>query len=200
MNKYQEGKIYRIKPTVEHPDDDVYYGSTVQKLYNRFGGHKGGYCRKQRGEKVSNMTVFVLFDKYGRQNCMIELIDLFPCQSRQELERKEREWIVGNPCVNKILPAQNVEEKKERKKKYRKDNNIIFIKSNQKYTEKNREKLNEKQKEDRKKKDKTELTEHYKQRYKTLLETQTEQEKEKARLRKNELARARREKKKEMII
>ena len=47
------------------------------------------------------MSVYAIFDEFGVENCSIELVELFPCASKMELERKEGECIKNNDCVSK---------------------------------------------------------------------------------------------------
>jgi predicted GIY-YIG superfamily endonuclease len=60
MVNYSNGKIYKIEPTVEHEDGDIYIGSTTNKLLcQRMGKHRG-HSTDSRGfaeslkTKVSN--------------------------------------------------------------------------------------------------------------------------------------------------
>jgi inner membrane protein involved in colicin E2 resistance len=75
-------------------------------------------------------------------NVQIILIEDFPCESKNELERRERFHIEGNTCVNKRLPAQTEVEKKEYTKAYYKayyEANVEHGKANSKaYFEANR--------------------------------------------------------------
>ena len=56
----------------------------------------------------------------------IELVELYPCASKMELERKEGEYIKSNECVNKALMGRtrkewrtdNTNHIKEQKKQY----------------------------------------------------------------------------------
>lgn len=79
-NKYQNGKIYMIWST---EGDNKYYGSTTQTLSMRMAGHRLVY---KKGNKVSSS---LLFDKYGIENCKIELVLNYPCNSKEELNKKE---------------------------------------------------------------------------------------------------------------
>jgi hypothetical protein len=62
------------------------------------------------------VSVYVIFDEFGVENRKIELVELFPCASKMELERKEGECI-KNPnfmwtsCHSSCLEiAKNVED------------------------------------------------------------------------------------------
>ena len=117
--KYQKGKIYKIS-NVNVNNIMNYYGSTTVELNRRFNQHISGYKRKN-----DNFTVYKIFDVFGVENCKIELVELFPCNSKQELETRESFFIKNNQCVNKYF-KKNDNEKKEfnriKQKKYRENN------------------------------------------------------------------------------
>lgn len=94
MNKYQEGKIYKIES-----NGLIYYGSTIQKLYNRISHHKGLY----------NETISKLLFNTDKE-IKISIVELYPCNSKKELLFREREWIENNECINKINPIVSKEE------------------------------------------------------------------------------------------
>ncbi len=39
-------------------------------------------------------------------NCKIELVDHFPCNSKEELHQREGEHVRNNECVNKCIPGR----------------------------------------------------------------------------------------------
>lgn len=94
MTDYQKGKIYRISG-----GGKAYYGSTVLELDKRYESHQKSYNKWKDGK--GNFTAsFLLFDDVGINNCVIELVELYPCASKKELHLKEGEWIKKEPCVN----------------------------------------------------------------------------------------------------
>ena len=128
MPDYSLGKIYMVYPKVEDPDDgDVYYGSTTNTLARRMALHRSQSCCK------------ILFDKYGVKNCFIELVQEYPCESKDELNKKEGEYIRANKCINKRIAGRTQKEydidNKDKKSEYQK----------QHYVE-NRDKISEQQK------------------------------------------------------
>ena len=90
-NKYSKSKIYKI---TDANYTEFYYGSTIQALRARLAGHK---CDYKRGHKC---TVNDIFEKYGVQNCKIELVESFSCGSKEEMMKKEGEYLQNNICVN----------------------------------------------------------------------------------------------------
>ena len=84
-NEYQNSKVYRICDVAY---TKFYYGSTVQPLAMRMGGHRAGYVQYKLGIG-RKMSSYDIFDEFGIHNCKIELVELYPCDSKVELERRE---------------------------------------------------------------------------------------------------------------
>ena len=102
MPNYQDSKIYKIfsvsDPTL------CYYGSTTQKyLCSRIATHLVAY----RSGKF-NTSAKIIFDK---GDYSYSLVENFPCNNKQELEKKEHEYITNNPCVNKKKQILNIKSK-----------------------------------------------------------------------------------------
>lgn len=108
---YQNGKIYKL---VSPHTDEIYIGSTTQSLAVRKGGHKCKYKRYLEGKEHSFVTSFKLFE-LGKDDVSIILLESYPCETKEELQKKEREWIEKLDCVNKVIPCRT-------KKEYSKDN------------------------------------------------------------------------------
>jgi len=77
MVNYQNGKIYFIEPICEHEENERYIGSTTkQYLSQRMESHRSSY-KQWRKNKVINLrfvTSYILFEKYGLENCQIVCI------------------------------------------------------------------------------------------------------------------------------
>jgi hypothetical protein len=54
-----------------------------------------------------------LFTQYGVENCYIELIELFPCDTKDELTTRENHYIRSLVCVNKQLAITTPERRKK---------------------------------------------------------------------------------------
>ena len=78
-----------------------------------FTNIKKKYYQYTKGKADCNRRVNIIFDKYGIENCKIELIQDFPCQSRNELLKQEGEHIRNNDCVNKIVSGRTNQEWRE---------------------------------------------------------------------------------------
>ena len=90
---YAQGKIYKL-----YINDLVYFGSTAQpRLSMRLGQHKNKYKRwLETGEKY-----YSAFDLFKVGTPTIELIELFPCGSKDEMRAREGYHQRANDCVNR---------------------------------------------------------------------------------------------------
>ena len=117
MNRYENGKIYQI---CDIGYEMRYIGSTCQSLSRRFSIHKEKCIAYQKGKADCDRRVNQIFDKFGIENCEIELIEDFPCQSKAELLKREGHHIRNFDCVNKIIsvrtPQEWIEDNTERHK------------------------------------------------------------------------------------
>ena len=99
MRDYSQGKIYKI-----YINDLVYIGSRAQpRLSMRFGQHKNNYNQWVKNGKKYTAS-FELF-KVG--NPTIELIELFPCGSKDELNAREGYHQRATNCVNKNIAGRS---------------------------------------------------------------------------------------------
>jgi len=91
--KYKNGIIYKIY--CKKNPYKVYIGSTHLPLSIRFKGHKYDSSFSSK-----------LFEEFGYENCVIEVVVPFPCDNKYELEQHEMIWIIhfsnleGYECVN----------------------------------------------------------------------------------------------------
>ena len=83
-NKYLNGKIYEL-----FDEDDLdaprYYGSTCDTIEERKSGHKADYKRFLEGKK----NYITSFEIIKRNNWDIKLIEMFSCETKTELEKRE---------------------------------------------------------------------------------------------------------------
>lgn len=101
MNKFEEGKIYTIR-NVEN-QYDVYVGSTIQKyLCQRFAKHLQD-CRN--GKKS---LLYQRMRDTRLTNWYIELYETYPCNTREELLKREGEVIQEIATLNKNIAGRSV--------------------------------------------------------------------------------------------
>ena len=55
-------------------------------------------------------TTFIIFDEFGVENCKIELIEQCSCENKDQLNKKEGEYIRELYCVNKVIPQRTAQE------------------------------------------------------------------------------------------
>jgi len=123
--EYQHGKIYTIR---SHQTDKYYIGSTNQKtLAQRLGKHRINYTQylSNKYGYMSSYEILQYTDHY------IELLELYPCNTKDELHRREGELIrqYKSDVINIVIPGnrtleQITEQKKEHMKQYRLDNKV----------------------------------------------------------------------------
>jgi hypothetical protein len=106
-NKYQNGKIYTIR---SHNFDKYYIGSTCIRLSQRFYAHEK--TRKdflKTGNKRHSTSCNMVLEK---GDCYIELLENFPCNSKEELRKREGELIRlhKNDLVNIRIEDRNMSE------------------------------------------------------------------------------------------
>jgi hypothetical protein len=88
MTNYQNGKIYKIE-CINGEEGDIYIGSTAkQYLSQRMDKHRTSYKLWKEG-KASYVSAYDLFDTYGVENCSILLIEVCPCDLKDELRARE---------------------------------------------------------------------------------------------------------------
>ncbi len=104
MSEYSEGKIYKIY--IPGFNDVVYIGSTIQSLEDRFKKHKY-QCKSNAEYQFASHPFF-------QEDCesIIELVEAYPCNSKQELLARERYWLEQFPeAINKNPPILDDEER-----------------------------------------------------------------------------------------
>jgi hypothetical protein len=138
---YKNSKIYKLYSPSKNI---VYIGSTTQPLCKRLSKHLTDY---RAYNKDNNKTYYYAFMVLDCNDYKIELLEEYPCNNKQQLEKKEGEYIKNNNCCNKHIAGRtgkeyredNKEELKALNKQYR-INNKEQIKQ---YREANKEKTKE---------------------------------------------------------
>jgi hypothetical protein len=152
MPDYQKGKIYAIR---SYETDELYIGSTVEKLSKRMSKHRSSMKSWKNG-KTNYITSYKILEY---PTCYIELLETYPCNSKEELCKKEGEYIRDMECVNKVIPSRTrqeyVNDNKEQiartKKEHYEDNKQEILQKNKEYYEENKEHILQQNKEYREK-------------------------------------------------
>ena len=130
MPNYSNGKIYTIRCKVD--DSLIYVGATTQKLSVRFTEHKI--------KKDTSINRYVREHFENDWNYFyIELFELFPCNSKEELNKREGEVIREKGNINKCIVGRTLKE-------WRIDNEEKLCHYNKEYYENNKTKIQEYQK------------------------------------------------------
>jgi len=191
---YSKGQIYKL--CCKNVDiQDEYVGSTTN-FKQRKKAHKNN-CYNANDRKYDLNVYKFIRDNGGFENWDMILIEEYSCNSKKQLESRERYWIEKLKCsLNSSLPTRTVkqyrqqnkekykqhsrnyyernkEKEKERSKKYI-DNNKEKIKENkQKWYQNNKEKEKERSK-NYKEVNKKDLTEKRKLQYEEINEKRRE--------------------------
>tara|TARA_R110000796_G_scaffold19014_2_gene57232 strand:+ start:94 stop:504 length:411 start_codon:yes stop_codon:yes gene_type:complete len=91
MNKYQNGKIYKIVCNITN---EIYIGSTIETLSQRLSKHK--YSKKCMSNEIIE-----------RGDYEIILIKIYPCNNVYELEKEEGLYIKNNNCINNRIAGRS---------------------------------------------------------------------------------------------
>ena len=100
MPNYNNSKIYKIVCNIT---GEQYIGSTVQSLCVRKGGHVSDSKKVKQKCMVSTIIL--------RNNYDIVLIENYPCETKEELHKRERFYIENTKCVNKRIPTRTPRER-----------------------------------------------------------------------------------------
>ena len=136
MNRYQKSKIYKMYSDL---GDKVHIGCTTkQYLSQRMAKHKYDYTyykKKREDTGFAFVYSYLLFDEYGVDNCKIELLEAYPCNSIDEIRKREAHYIKTIPNINNChnWTPERIEEKKQTERKQSKE-----------FYEKNKTELNKK--------------------------------------------------------
>ena len=137
MVNYQLGKIYKIVCRIT---GEVYVGSTCETtLAKRLVAHRSACKIFQEKSKGSNCASFQII---LRGEYYIDLLETFPCNSHDELLKKEREYFDKIVCINKIRPFLFTEEVKAERIIYDIVHKDVIREQQKEYNEKHREHLN----------------------------------------------------------
>jgi group I intron endonuclease len=142
---YQNGKIYKIWNEV---NDKIYIGSTTQLLCQRMAQHVNRINHK-------DYPIYIAMREHGKDVFRIELIENFPCNSKDELTAREGFYIRQYDTFNKDKGyngqiegrtskeyyQDNKDKHKEYYKQYYQDNKDIINITTKNYFDNNKDKM-----------------------------------------------------------
>ena len=119
INEYQKGKIYKLLNAV---NDEVYVSSTCQKyLSKRMGKHKEDASKHAT-------PIYNLMNNLGYDKFYIELLEYYPCDSKDELTAREGYWIRQIGTINRRTEGRT-------KKEYSSENKVDILDKRKHYYE-----------------------------------------------------------------
>ena len=126
--KYANGKIYKLMNDV---NSDIYVGSTIEaQLSNRMGHHRTA------AKLGKTSKIYSAMQDIGVEHFTIILVELYPCQSKDELRSREHYWITElNPTLN-TYGAIATMDNAAFKRKYYEEKPGTILKRNQEWREK----------------------------------------------------------------
>ena len=130
MPDYQKGKIYKV---CDNGYNHCYIVSSIEALSSRMSKHRESYKLYLQG-KAKYVCIYDLFDEFGCKNCKIELVELYPCNSKAELHSREGHYQQKYDCINKRIAGRS-------QKQYQEDNRELVSMTHKKYYQKYKEEI-----------------------------------------------------------
>jgi len=96
---YQNGRVYQILNNI---DNDVYVGSTCSTLTKRLSWHKHRYDRQDK----QHVPLYAKMHELGFDQFYIELVEQYPCNTREELRAREGHYIRERGTLNKVVAGR----------------------------------------------------------------------------------------------
>lgn len=145
MINYQNGKIYTIR--CKNDDTLIYVGSTTTSLCLRMAEHRKMTLKKYENNFYSKIEDW--------KDWYIELYENFPCNSREELFKREGEVIREIGTLNSRIAGRthkewredNVDKIRDKNKQNYEQNKEYYSNYNREYRESNPDKIREYMKE-----------------------------------------------------
>ena len=128
MPDYSKGVIYTIRYKLD--DSLLYVGSTTQPLWKRWSDHKSD-CYNEKSKAYNMKLYHKMRDTNDINNWYIELYEKFPCNDKNELNKREGEIQRElKPCLNRYIAGRTIEEFKNELKEEIKINHKIWRDNN----------------------------------------------------------------------
>lgn len=143
MPLYQNSIIYKLVHCNDLNNENIYIGSTTN-FRCRKNSHKTNSCDEK--SKNYNLQVYdFIRNNDGWDNWLMLPVEVYPCESKKDLETRERYWIEHfKSSLNKNIPTRTYKEYLEYQKEYYEDNKEKIQKYKKEYHENNKEKIQEK--------------------------------------------------------
>ena len=153
MPLYQNSLIYKLVHKNDQDNENIYVGSTTN-FRGRKIQHKG-FCYNEKNIKSNRYLYQFIRENGGWDEWEMIAIETYPCESKRELEIRERFNIESlkaklNKNIPTRTPKEHYEDNKERilnrHYQYRQDNRDKISEQKKQYYEENVDKISEYQK------------------------------------------------------
>jgi Uri superfamily endonuclease len=134
MPDYQKSKIYKIYSPSKNI---IYIGSTIQSLSQRLGEHLSKYKAYNKDNTKNYIRSFLVLEC---EDYKIELLEEYACNNKQQLLKKEGEYIRNIECCNKIIVGRTPTEYK---REHRINNKEFYNDYMKQYRKNNADKMRE---------------------------------------------------------
>jgi hypothetical protein len=136
---YNNSCIYKLVHKEDFDNENIYIGSTTNFIKRKYM-HKNA-CNNESDKRYNLKLYQFIRDNGGWDNWVMVQIEPYSCNSKKELETKERYWIETlKSKLNCFIPTRTYAE-------YYNDNKEKILEKNKQYNIDNRDKLVEYQKE-----------------------------------------------------
>jgi hypothetical protein len=131
VKNYEKNKVYKI---YSHLGDKIYVGSTTKDLLSqRMATHRSDYrCWKPGKKGCGFVRAYILFEEYGIDNCIIELIEAKHCINIHDAGKLGGKYIREMVCTNKNIARRTNKEYREENKQRLSDLNKEYYITNKK--------------------------------------------------------------------
>lgn len=127
MPDYKNGKLYTIRCKTD--EALIYVGSTLNPLYKRMYGHN----QHARDEKRTSL-LYTKMRELGIDNFYIELYEEYPCNNKEQLNKREGEVIRLIGTLNEKISGRTFKE-------YYNDHKEKLLEHNKEYYNENKERV-----------------------------------------------------------
>jgi hypothetical protein len=93
---YADGRIFKL---IDNTNGNVFIGGTIRNLCQRVANFKSKY---RSYLKNSTNKYLLEFEIIKNNNYSIELVEMCPCNNKDELNKQIYKHIAINECINKI--------------------------------------------------------------------------------------------------
>ena len=129
--------------------------STIESLSKRMAKHRYKYKLYLTNEGQPRVSCYDIFEEYDIDNCKIELVEYFNCETKEELFKREGEYIRNNDCVNQIIAGRTIQEYNAENKEHKRETDKLYYELNKpsiqakakQYRNNNKEKIKQHDKE-----------------------------------------------------